>query len=371
MAASTVPDSMNAQVLEAYNEPYAFKQLPVPKISEKHDILIKVDAAGYCHTDAVLAAGQMKPNPRSFPHIGCHEFAGTVVAIHDSPSPEAEKLPVGTRVGVPGRGFHTCGSCFECKDPNNDFVGYSNRCTSGISNGLSRDGGFGEYALVDARQVTPLPDDLEALDAAPLMCAGVTIYNALKRCNLKAGQRVGIIGCGGGLGHLGLQFADAMGLRTTGVDAADGPLRLAESLGTKAEIIDARASEADDVAQRIGNEDGKADRVDMGLDAVIILPESQASFDYGVKLLRNHGMCCVVSFPEKGFHVSARDLVFRDVSIIGTMLGSNAILKEMVAFAAKHKIKAVKKTFSLGSLNELVEEYNKGEGGKLVVDMTL
>lgn len=95
-------------------------------------------------------------------------------------------------------------------------------------------------------------------------------------------------------GHLGLQFADAMGLKVTGVDAADGPLKLAKSLGTEATIVDARTTPADDVVESVGKEDGKQDRADMGLDAVIILPESQASFDYGVKLLRNHGICVVV-----------------------------------------------------------------------------
>lgn len=313
----------------------------------------------------------MPPNPPSFPHIGSHEFAGTVVALSSSPSDAAKAYPVGTRLGIPGRGFRVCGSCFECKNPNNDYVGYSYRCPNGFSNGLSKDGGFSEYALVDARQVAVLPDNMTAVTAAPLMCAGVTIYNALKRCELSSGQRVGLIGAGGGLGNLGLQFAEAMGLRTIGVDAADGPLELAKSLGTKATIIDARSTPAGDAAQKLGKEDNKSDRADMGVDAVIILPESQAGFDYGVQLLRNHGICVVVSFPENGFQVSARDLVFRDISVVGTMLGTRSSLQEMVAFASKHNIKAVTKTYSLERLNDLVDEYNKGEGGKLVVDMAL
>lgn len=161
-----------------------------------------------------------------------------------------------------------------------------------------------------------------------------------------------------------------MGLKVMGVDAADGPLKLAKSLGTNATIVDARSTPAEDVVQQVGKEDKKQDRADMGLDAVIILPESQISFDYGVSLLRNHGVCVVVSFPEAGFHVSARDLVFRDIQVIGSLLGSNTTLREMVQFAGKHGIKAVKRTFSLEKLNDLVDEYNKGEGGKLVVDMT-
>jgi propanol-preferring alcohol dehydrogenase len=313
----------------------------------------------------------MKPNPPNFPHVGSHEFAGTVIAQSKTPSKTAFSYPIGTRVGVPGRGYHVCGTCFECKSNNNDYQGYSNFCGKGLSNGLSKNGGFSQYAVVDARQVALLPDGMSAVNAAPLMCAGVTIYRALKRCHLESGQRVGIMGAGGGLGHLGLQFADAMGLRVTGVDAADGPLQLAKSLETKASIVDARSTSAEDIVQQISKEDNTPDRANMGLDAVIILPESQASLDYGVKLLKNHGVCVVVSFPENGFQVSARDLVFRDISVVGTLLGTNADLQEMVAFATKHNVKAVSKTYSLAKLNELVEEYNKGGGGKLVVDMTL
>ena len=371
MASTTIPDQMKAQVLEEFNKPYAYISLPVPTTSTDNDLLIRVDAAGYCHTDAVLAAGQYRPNPPNFPHIGSHEFAGTVVATPDSPSTAAKSYPIGTRVGVPGLGYHSCGSCFKCKKSSSEGEEYSLFCANASSNGISRNGGFGEYAVVDARQVALLPDVMDSTDAAPLMCAGVTIYQALKRCHLSPGQRVGIVGCGGGLGHLGLQFAEAMGLRTTGVDAADGPLQLAKDLGTKTTIVDARTSQAEGCVRQIGKEDGKADRADMGLDAVIILPESQASFDYGMKLLRNHGLCVVVSFPEKGFHVDSRDLVFRDINVVGTLLGTISTLKEMVAFAAKHNVKAVKKTYALGKLNDLVDEYNKGGGGKLVVDMTI
>lgn len=372
--AAALPSHMKAQVLEAFDKPYALQTLLLPELSSDHDLLIKVDAASYCHTDAVLAAGQMIPNPPSFPHIGSHEFAGTIVSLPASPSPAAKQYRVGDRLGVPGRAYHPCGSCFECQETareESDHLGYSIYCPNSQNNGISRNGGFSEYAVVDARQVAPLPASISAAEAAPLMCAGVTIFAALKRCKLTHGQRIGIVGAGGGLGHLGLQFAASMGLRTMGIDAADGPLQLAKSLGTSAEIVDARSDDADAVVQRVGQEDGKQIRADMGLDAVIILPEGQAGFDFGMKLLRNHGTCVVVSFPEKGFNVSARDLVFRDIRLVGSLVGSNATLREMLAFAAEHRVRAVTKAFSLGELNTLVDEYHKAAGGKLVIDMSL
>ncbi|RYC65145.1 hypothetical protein CHU98_g1053 [Xylaria longipes] len=365
---------MRAQFLDAFNTPYSLRSVPLPILGSPHDILIKVEAASYCHTDAVLAAGQMQPNPSSFPHVGCHEFAGTIVALPDN---SLSDLRIGDRVGVPGRAFHPCGTCFECttrptsEAPDVDPPGYSVYCPHSLNNGIDGPGGFREYAVVDSRQIAPIPDNLSAVDTAVLMCAGVTVYNALKRCTLHTGQRVGIVGCGGGLGHLGLQFATKMGLKVLGVDNADIPLQLAQNLGTGASIVDARSKDANEVAIELGREDGKQDRGDMGLDSVIILPESQKAFDYGVGLLRNHGRCVLVSFPERGFHISARDIVFRDISIVGSLVGTNKTLRETLQFAAKHEVRAVIKTFALSKLNELVTAYHKGEGGKLVIDMAL
>jgi propanol-preferring alcohol dehydrogenase len=201
------------------------------------------------------------------------------------------------------------------------------------------------------------------------MCAGLTVFAALKRCGLQPGQRVGILGCGGGLGHLGLQFGVKMGYKVLGMDAADGPLALANSLNTGAKIIDVRVEKAEDVKKQIADEDDKTEPGEIGLDAVIILPESQKAFDYGMELLRNHGKCVVVSFPNAGFHINAGDLVFRDISVVGSLIGSNRVLKEMLEFSSAKGVKAITRKFPLSGLNELVNEYDKGAGGKLVIDM--
>ncbi|KAK4185879.1 chaperonin 10-like protein [Podospora australis] len=379
MAQQALPETtLRAQLLESFNTPYTLKSVPLPSLTQPHAVLVRVLAASYCHTDHVLASGQMPPFPPSFPHIGCHEFSGEIVSFHPDAPPS--EWNVGDKVGVPGRSFHPCGKCFECsaeptpEQPDIDGGGYSVYCSKAGNHGISAPGGFREYAVVDSRQIAPLPEKISAVEGATLMCAGLTIYGALKKVGLKKGQRVGIMGAGGGLGHLGLQFAAAMGLRVTGFDIQPGPLELARSIASGREnvtIIDSTTVKAEDVVGQLGAEDGKQDKGEMGVDAVIILPESQKAFDYGMALLKTHGKCVVVSFPEKGFHVSARDIVFRDISVVGSLVGSNKILREMLLFAAEHDVKASIKTFPLSKLNELVEEYLEAKGGKLAIDMTL
>ncbi|KAE8447528.1 hypothetical protein EG329_010658 [Mollisiaceae sp. DMI_Dod_QoI] len=368
-----LPKLMKAQFLDDFKKPYELRSVSLPTPSSPHDLLIKVDAASYCHTDAVLADGLMPPNPPTFPHVGCHEFAGTIVALPPGAGSTCS-FRIGDRIGVPGRGFHPCESCFEClsySDPESDAPGFSVYCPKAKNHGISADGGFREYAVVDERQVALIPEALDEVETAPLMCAGVTIYAAIKRCNLKPGQRLGIMGAGGGLGHLGLQFATKMGFKVYGMDNSEVALQLAGGLKTGARIVDVRTEDAADIVRQIGEEDGRTLRGEMGLDAVIILPESQKAFDYGVDLLRNHGKCVVVSFPDKGFHFSSHAVVFRDISILGSLVGSNKTLNEMLQFAAKHQVRAIVKKYPLSKLNELVEEYHKGGGGKLVIDMSM
>lgn len=366
-----IPPTRKAQRLHAFHTPYSLDEIPTPT-PKGHEILVRVGAASYCHTDLVYASGEMSQSA-PLPLIPCHEFAGTIVAAGDlALSSISPPLKIGDRVGIPGRSFAPCSKCWECTHNNGDPEGYSVYCSNSKNNGITRDGGFSEYAVVDARQVAPLPEQLSEVDAAPLMCAGLTIYGALLRCELgKAdrGKRVGIIGAGGGLGHLGLQFAVKMGYDVVGVDASDKALDLARSLNTGAKIVDARKTKADDLLNEMGA--GGKNRIEGGLDAVLILPENQMGFDYGMHLLKNHGVCVVVSFPKAGFHISAEDLVFRDIRIIGSLIGPNKVLREMLAFAAAHDVRAVKKTYPLAKLNDLVEEYKKMNGGKLVVDMNL
>jgi D-arabinose 1-dehydrogenase-like Zn-dependent alcohol dehydrogenase len=367
---------MRAQILETFNAPYKYTTShPVPPQPEKHDLLIRVLAASYCHTDAVFASGQMQPD---LPRVGSHEFAGEVIALGSAVSPNLG-LTVGTRVGVPGRSYRPCGKCGECKYEDGDAEGYSVYCSKALNLGLTADGGFQDYVCVDSRQVVSVPEGMEPKEVAPLMCAGVTIWAAIERAGDGIAQGNGrwlaISGAGGGLGHLGVQFAIKLGWNVVAVDAADKPLELLAkvvqdqgSSNGETMIIDARTEDAHVVKCQIGCEELDEEK---GADAVLILPEGQKALDYATSLLKNHGTCVVVSFPEKGFHISARDLVFRDIKLVGSLVGRNHQLKAMLNFAAEHGVRAVSSYFSLDKLNDLVDSYHKGHGGKLVVDMSL
>jgi len=266
---------------------------------------------------------------------------------------------------------------------------------------MTMDGGFQDYVVVDSRQVVPIPDPLTPRETAPLMCAGWTIYSATRkaenevRCSRIGKSRgeerdlssmsIGISGAGGGLGHLGLQFAVKLGWgKVVAIDAAAGSLQtindvlrdLPSTDASRVSIIDIRAEPSPHEARtRIFGRPAANNPLragELGLDAVIILPESQAAFSYGVSLLRNHGTCVVISFPEHGFTVPSYDLVFRHLRVVGSLAGSRQSLVDMMELAAKEGVRSRSRYFPLEELNELVGVFHEGKsGGKLVVDMEM
>ncbi|KAF2021162.1 GroES-like protein [Aaosphaeria arxii CBS 175.79] len=382
MTTTKVPSRMRAAILEHFNEPYKliYMDTPLARYLEGHDILVQVLAASYCHTDAVFALGSMG---HSTPRVGCHEFAGQVVALGPQVEVESLGLTVGSKVGVPGRGYRPCGECKECiiagAHPKARAKRYSPFCPHMKNLGFTADGGFQQYAIVDSRQVAPLPECMTAVQAAPLMCAGLTVWAALELArNCHGARKVAIIGAGGGLGHIGVQFAAHLGMDVLAVDASDAPLSLLStvikslpsSMSNRVSIHDARRLNVERALQAVG-ENRAVEGELAGVDAVVLLPDSQAAFDTGMKLLRNHGTMVVVSFPKNGFNLDAKDVVFRDIRVVGSLVGYNHQLRDMLAFADANAINVSIRTFALDDIQSLVQESHRGEGGKLVVDMSL
>ncbi|KAK6382831.1 hypothetical protein LTS17_003500 [Exophiala oligosperma] len=372
---------MRAQVLEAFNEPYRLRNIPPPASPAGQDLLIRVLAASYCHTDAVLATGSRWPE---LPRVGSHELAGEIVEMGPEVS-SSLKLKIGTKIGVPARAYRPCGHCYECQNTDGDIQGFSVYCPKAKHVGLSINGGFADYCLVDSRQVVVVPEGLMAVEVAPLMCAGFTIWCALERAGIAleenegVGRSVAIMGAGGGLGHLGVQFAAKLGCHVAAVEAADKPLALLRNIVGRLDsptqdrvtVVDARTQSAEEVRNQVCGEPKEGFEGESGIDAVLILSDSQSAFDFGMKLLKNHSTCVVISFPKAGFCINAQDLIFRDIKIIGSLVGRIRQLQEMMSFVVRHDIRAQIRVHPLEKVNELVKDYHSGTGGKLVVDLSL
>lgn len=371
---------MRAQVLEALHKPYQLRERPRPSHPQGHDLLIKVEAASYCHTDAVLQSGN---RGSTLPLVGSHEISGLVVEL----GPDVDSslgFKRGTLVGVSTRTYHPCGVCPDCQNPDDDTVGVSVYCIQGKSIGLDLDGGFQDYCLVDSRQCVPVPAGLSAIDTAPLMCAGLTVWNCIERAgasmvkNGDADRTIAIAGAGGGLGHLGVQFAARLGYKVVAIEIGDRPLKLLRKVvdglgsdGKNVTIVDAGKQDAEAARANINKKTNQGIRWDKGVDASIVLPESQEAFDFAMALLNRHGTCIVASFPKEGFRLNGKDLIFRDLKVVGVLCGRIQQARDMLDFTAKHGVKTESRIYPLEKLNQLVEDYRGGIGGKLIVDLNM
>lgn len=212
-----IKTTMKAAVVKAFGEPLVIEQVPVPQVGPGQ-ILVKIAATGVCHTDLHAAEGDwpIKPNP---PFIPGHEGVGQVVALGEG----VKHLKMGDRVGVPWL-YSACGHCEHCLDS------WETLCLSQQNAGYSVNGSFAEYCLADANYVGIIPDNVDYNEIAPILCAGVTVYKGLKMTDTKPGDWVVISGIGG-LGHMAVQYAVAMGLNVAAVDIDDEKLAFAKRLG--------------------------------------------------------------------------------------------------------------------------------------------
>lgn len=216
-----------AQLVE-YNKPYKIDTVPAPQSLGPHDLLLKVAVASYCHTDGMVQAGIMNTK---LPCIASHEGAGTVVAVGS----EISDFKAGDRV-MAGLPRNRCGLCPDCLGPE-DCQQYCPRVEGHC--GVTLDGAFAEYMIADGKESCLIPENVNFETAAPLACAGCTVFRAVLQTELKVGETIGFVGAGGGLGHLGVQFAKAMGLIVIGIDARDEGLKLAKENGADV-VVDAR-----------------------------------------------------------------------------------------------------------------------------------
>jgi propanol-preferring alcohol dehydrogenase len=328
--------TMKAAVVESFDKPLRIGRVAKP-IAGPGEIVVHVEASGLCHTDIHAAHGDwpVKPTP---PFIPGHEGVGIV----ESAGPGVTEVVVGDRVAIPWLGY-ACGTCDYC------VSGWETLCHEQRNTGYSVDGGFAEFVLANARYVVKVPEGIDPVEAAPLTCAGVTTYKAVKLSGAKPSDLVAVFGIGG-LGHLALQYARIAGASVVAVDIHDDKLRLARELGAEFTI---NASTADPAAeiQRLG-----------GADAAIALAAAPKPFEQAYRSLRRGGTLVFVGLPaENHIELPIFETVLNGLTIVGSIVGTRLDLREVFELHAAGKTRVIYEERPLEQVNDAIEEVERGD----------
>lgn len=335
---------MRAAVVQAFGQPLALMECPVPEPGPG-EVLVRILASGVCHTDLHAANGDwpVKPAP---PFIPGHEGVGTVAALGAG----VRDLMVGDLVGIAWL-HDACGQCGYC------ITGWETLCESQHNSGYSTNGCFADYAIGNAAYVARLPEDCDLASMAPVLCAGVTTYKGLKETEARPGEWVAISGIGG-LGHMAVQYAQAMGLRVVALDVGEDKLQLARSLGAEA-AIDARRPDA--VAEVIEETRG-------GAHGALVTAVSPAAFSQALGMVRRKGTISLVGLPPGNFEMPIFDVVLKRITVRGSIVGTRADLAEAVQFAARRKVRACVQTTGLEEINRVFDDLKAGSiSGRVVL----
>jgi len=336
---------MKAAVVEKFGEPLVVREVSVPHPGPAQ-ALVEIFASGVCHTDLHAAEGDWPVKP-TLPFTPGHEGAGTVVEL----GPGVTHLKVGDRVGIAW--LHSaCGHCNFC------LSGWETLCQEQQNSGYSVNGSFAQFALGQADYLGRIPESLSFVDAAPILCAGVTTYKGLKETETRPGEWVVISGIGG-LGHVAIQYARAMGLRVAAVDLGPEKMALARKLG--AEIaVDAKTQDpAAEIQKQIG-----------GAQGVLVTAVSTIAFKQAMGMLRRGGTCVLNGLPPGEFPISIFDVVLNRYTIRGSIVGTRLDLEEALRFAADGKVKATIETQPLESINDVFARLKSGRvNGRIVLDI--
>ncbi|MFP9113635.1 alcohol dehydrogenase AdhP [Flavobacterium sp. RHBU_3] len=340
-----IPKTMKAAVVREFGQPLQIEEVPV-KMPGSNQILVKVIASGVCHTDLHAVDGDWPVKPK-MPLIPGHEGVGYVVAV----GPDVKNVKEGDAVGVPWL-YSACGCCDHC------ITGWETLCESQQNGGYSVDGGFAEYVIADARYVGHLPKNPNFLEMAPILCAGVTVYKGLKETETKPGEWVAISGIGG-LGHVAVQYAKAMGMHVAAIDVADDKLDLAKRLGADL-VVNAKEQNPGEYLKK---ETG-------GMHGALITAVSPIAFKQGLETLRRKGTMALNGLPPGNFDLSIFDTVLNRITIRGSIVGTRKDLQEAIDFAAEGKVKANVTAAKLEDVNDVFDKMKKGQiEGRMVLEI--
>jgi len=336
---------MKAAAVVAFGQPLVLQEWDIPTPGPGQ-ILVKTEACGVCHTDVHAWHGDwpVKPKP---PFIPGHEAIGRVVALGNG----VTAVKLGDRVGVPWL-YSACGHCEFC------LQAWETVCAEAKFGGYTQNGGFAEYLLADPNYVAHIPAGLTPTEAAPLICAGITTYKGIKETEARPGEWIAISGIGG-LGHLGIQYAKAMGLLVCAIDIDDGKLAHAKHLGADF-VVNARGGDAVAAVRQVTGG---------GAHGVLITAPSLGAFKQGVGLTRKLGTCVLVGLPPGEFPTPLFDVVANCITIRGSFVGNRQDMAETLAFAAHGKVKADIEFQPLSAINQVMQRLEQGEvASRVVID---
>jgi len=342
---------MKAAVLHEIGKPITIEEVATPSPGAG-EVLIRVEACGVCHSDLHLADGDwdlLRPITK-VPLILGHEVAGTVAALGEG----VTQLKVGDRVGVPWI-FWTCGECEFCRE------GRETLCVKQKITGCTVDGGFAEYLVAPATHAARLPASLSAVEAAPLLCAGLTVYKAMKASGIlgpeKTAQRMAVFGVGG-LGHLAIQIARALNIQVCAIDVTDEKLEFAKSLGAEWTVNGA----TEQVHKRL--------RAIGGAHVALVTSASPAVYETALRCLRRGGTMAVVGMANEPFRASAVSLISGETRIIASAVGTRDDLRELFELVEKFPIRCRVETRPLEAISETFDQLKRGAvTGRIVLTL--
>src|SRR5258707_2970826 len=308
----------------------------------KGQVLIRVEACGICHTDQATVTSTYPG--LNLPRVPGHEVVGRIEALGNGVS----KWKIGQRVGV-GLIAGEDGTCESCR--RGDIV----NCEHPVTSGVTVDGGYAEVMIAEARGISSVPDELSSAEAAPLLCAGITTYNALRNAGLRGGDLVAVQGIGG-LGHLGVQFARHMGFRTVAIGRGREKEKLAKDLGAHV-YIDSAVDDAAATLQRRG-----------GARAILATATSGDAMGPLVSGLAVRGKLIVVGVPQDPIQLNAFPLVFGGRSVYGSLTGTPIENEDTLAFSVLENIRPMIETVPLG---QAADAYSRMMQGKARFRMVL
>ncbi|ANZ75422.1 BA75_02702T0 [Komagataella pastoris] len=344
----TIPSTQKAVVFETNGGPLEYKDIPVPK-PKSNEILINVKYSGVCHTDLHAWKGDW-PLDNKLPLVGGHEGAGVVVALGEN----VTGWNIGDYAGIKWLN----GSCLNCEYC---IQGAESSCAKADLSGFTHDGSFQQYATADATQAARIPKEVDLAEVAPILCAGITVYKALKTADLRIGQWVAISGAGGGLGSLAVQYAKALGLRVLGIDGGADKGEFVKSLGAEVYVDFTKTKDVVAEVQKATNG---------GPHGVINVSVSPHAINQSVQYARTLGKIVLVGLPS-GAVVNSDVFwhVLKSIEIKGSYVGNREDSAEAIDLFARGLVKAPIKIIGLSELAKVYEQMEAGAIiGRYVVD---